>query len=341
MKAGLPRFALAGIAAAALLALPQLLSAYYLNLATQALFYAVFAMSLDLLVGYTGLSSLGHAVYFGAAAYAIALLSARGITGLFVAGGIALVVATSFAAAFGLLAIRGSALSFLMITLALGQLLWGLAFRWASVTGGDNGITGIARPRVFGLSLQSGEALYYFTLIVLAAAAALMALVVRSPFGLVLVGIREQPERMRALGFHVTAYQYAAFVIAGFFAGVSGILYAYFNSFVHPSMLSLTTSAEALLMVIAGGAGTLGGPVAGAILVVVLKNVASAYLERWLVLMGGIFVIIVLFAPGGLAAAWQALMARRRVAGGAPPDAGDEEETASTAWVKAAARPAD
>ncbi len=338
---------LAGLGAAglALLALPHVLPAYYLNLSTQVLFYAIFAMSLDLLVGYTGLTSLGHASFFGVAAYAIALLSGRGITGLAVPAAVALAAAALFAAAFGLLAIRGSALGFLMITLALGQVLWGLAFRWAAVTGGDNGLAGITRPTLpFGISLQGGEAFYYFTLAVFAGVAALLRLVVRSPFGLVLIGIREQPTRMRALGFHVTAYLYAAFVIAGTFAGVGGMLYAYFNAFVHPTMLGLTTSAEALLMVIAGGAGTLAGPVAGAALVVLLKNVASAYLERWVTLLGAIYAVIVLFAPGGLAAAWQTLAARaRRQPDAAPADEAPAEAEAPAgapaAWIEAGSRP--
>ncbi len=336
----------AGLAVAvlALLALPHLLPAYYLSLSTQVLFYAIFAMSLDLLVGYVGLTSLGHASFFGVAAYAIALLSGRGITGLAVPSAVALAAATLFAAVFGLLAVRGTALGFLMITLALGQVLWGLAFRWAAVTGGDNGLAGITRPTLpFGTSLHSGEAFYYFTLAVFAAAAALLRLVVRSPLGLVLIGIREQPGRMRALGFHGTAYQYAAFVVAGFFAGVGGILYAYFNAFVHPSMLGLTTSAEALLMVIAGGAGTLAGPVAGAALVVLLKNVASAYLERWVILLGAIYAIIVLFAPGGLAAACQTLTARWLTRKGIAPAeaeaAGEPAAGEAPAWVEAGSRP--
>jgi len=332
----------AGWAAATLglLALPQILPAYYLNLSTQVLYYAIFAMSLDLLVGYTGLSSLGHASFFGVGAYAVALLQGRGVTSLPVAAGAALLAASLFAAAFGLLAIRGSALGFLMITLALGQVLWGLAFRWAALTGGDNGLAGITRPALpLGFSLQSGVAFYYFTLAVFAAAAAVLWLIVRSPFGLVLIGIREQPNRMRALGFHVTAYQYAAFIIAGCFAGVGGVLYTYFNAFVHPSVLTLTTSAEALLMVIAGGAGTLAGPVAGAALVVFLKNVVSAYLERWVILLGAIYVIIVLFAPGGLAAAWRALAERwwGRKAAVAPET--EAEGARAAAWIEAGSRP--
>ncbi|HEY7676101.1 MAG TPA: branched-chain amino acid ABC transporter permease [Candidatus Methylomirabilis sp.] len=336
----------AGLAVAvlALLALPHVLPAYYLSLGTQVLFYAIFAMSLDLLVGYTGLTSLGHASFFGVAAYAIALLGGRGVTNLLLVASVALLAAALFAAVFGLLAIRGSALGFLMITLALGQVLWGLAFRWAAVTGGDNGLAGITRPALpFGISLHSGEAFYYFTLAAFAAVGAVLRLVVRSPFGLVLIGIREQPTRMRALGFHVKAYQYVTFVIAGSFAGVGGILYAYFNAFVHPTILNLTTSAEALLMVIAGGAGTLAGPVAGAALVVLLKNVASAYLERWVILLGAIYAIIVLFAPGGLAAAWRAVAARWFAREGiAPAEAGAGVEPGAgeaPSWVEAGSRP--
>ncbi len=340
----LPRAAGVAAAALALLALPHLLPAYYLNLTTQVFIYAVFAMSLDLLVGYTGLTSLGHGSFFGVAAYAIALLGGRGITNLAGAVAVAVLAAALFAGVFGLLAIRGSALGFLMITLALGQVLWGLAFRWAALTGGDNGLAGITRPSLpFGISLHGGEAFYYFTLAVFAAAAAALGLVVRSPFGLVLIGIREQPHRMRALGFHVAAYQYAAFVIAGFFAGVGGVLYAYFNTFVHPTTLTLTSSAEALLMVIAGGAGTLAGPVAGAALVVFLKNVVSAYLDRWVMLLGATYVIIVLFAPGGLAAAWKSAAHRVRAREGAAPAEATAEAPAAggetPVWVEAGSRP--
>jgi branched-chain amino acid transport system permease protein len=290
----------AGIAAA-LVALPWLIGGdYYVNLASQVVIAAIFAMSLNLLVGYGGMTSLGHAAYLGVAAYATAWLAIRAGFGPLAAGGVALVITTLMAAFCGLLALRASGLSFLMITLALGQILWGLAYRWVNVTGGDNGLSGLARPAPFGVDLKGAVAFYYFALVVFAIAFALIALLVRSPFGASLQGARDQPRRMSALGHNVWLVRWLAFVIAGFWGAVSGVLYVYYNNFISPHALALTQSAEVLLMVIAGGPATLLGPVVGAILVVLMKNVASAYVERWTLLLGVVFVVIVMFLPDGI-----------------------------------------
>ncbi|HET7784734.1 MAG TPA: branched-chain amino acid ABC transporter permease, partial [Myxococcales bacterium] len=210
--------------------------------------------------------------------------------------------------------LRATGLGFLMITLALGQILWGLAYRWVSVTGGDNGLSGFSRPRPLGLDLSSPRAFYLFALAVFACAFFFVARLVSSPFGAGLRGVRDQPRRLRALGWDTWLLRYLAFVVAGFWGAVAGVLWAYYNQFVSPHVLALPNSAEALLMVIAGGAGTMLGPLAGAVVVVLLKNVASAYVTRWMMLLGAVFVVIVIFVPEGLVPGLQRLRRRLRPA---------------------------
>ena len=207
---------------------------------------------------------------------------------------------TAMAAFFGVIALRATGLGFLMITLALSQVLWGLAYRMSGVTNGDNGIAGLTRPMPFGISLDSAASFYWFALIVASFAFLMMAIFVSSSFGSSLKGVRDQPRRMAALGFNPWMIRWITFVYAGFWGGVSGLLYVYYNKYIHPTSLSTTSSAEALLGVIAGGSGTLGGPVVGAALVLLLKNYASAYVERWNMLLGLVFLFIVLVMPTGI-----------------------------------------
>lgn len=275
-------------------------SDYYVNLASQILIASILAMSLNLLVGFGGLTSLGHAAYMGAAAYLTIYATAHAGFGHLAGLGIALGGTLLLAMLFGYLALRATGLGFLMITLALGQILWGLAFRWVGFTGGDNGLGGLKRPQPFGIDLTQATSFYHLVLIVFALAFLAIACFTRSPFGQSLAGTRDQPRRMRALGYNVSLIQWISFVYAGVWGGVAGLLYAYYHQFVSPQALHLTTSAETLLMVIAGGAGTLTGPVAGAALVLILKNVASVYVTRWVMLLGVVFVVIVLFMPEGL-----------------------------------------
>jgi len=199
---------------------------------------------------------------------------------------------------------------------ALGQIVWGVAYRWISLTNGDNGISITGRPSPFGLSLASPRSFYWATLVVFLAAVLSMAIFVASPFGASVRGTRDQPRRMNALGYHVWMIRFLAFLFSGFWSGVAGLLYLYYNQFVSPQAVALTASAEALLMVIAGGTGTLLGPVVGAALVVVVKNVASAYIERWNFVLGAIFVMIMVFMPEGLVPGLGRLARRLRV--GAP-----------------------
>ncbi|MBI2468841.1 MAG: branched-chain amino acid ABC transporter permease, partial [Candidatus Rokubacteria bacterium] len=259
---------------------PPFLSSYLLTLFTQALIWAILAMSLDLLLGYAGLASLGHAAYLGLGAYSVGVLTTRYGAGFWVvlaAGvGLALVVA----AVFGLVALRATGVYFLMITLALGMVVWGLAHRWVTLTQGDNGISNVPRPdflSTWGLpwSLARPLPFYYFTLVGFAIAFALLWIVVRSPFGQSLVGIRESESRMRTLGYHVWLHKYVGFVIAGGVGGFAGVFWGYYNGFVSPTDVELATSVEVLLMVALGGRGTLLGPAVGATVIVLLKNLVS------------------------------------------------------------------
>lgn len=274
---------------------------FYINIGSQILLYAVFALGINILVGYAGLVTLGHAGLLGIAAYTAARLLNGGY-GHPAAVTAALVLALAAAALFATLALRGSGsgIGFVMITLAIGQIVWGVAYRWISITNGDNGISVSSRPSPLGLSLAAPAHFYWATLVVFLAALGSIAMLVASPFGASLRGTRDQPRRMAALGYHVWMIRFLAFLLSGFWSGVAGLLFLYYNQFVSPQAVALTASAEALLMVIAGGSGTLLGPVVGAGLVVVMKNVASAYIERWNFVLGAIFVAIVVFMPEGL-----------------------------------------
>jgi branched-chain amino acid transport system permease protein len=286
--------------AALLVLLPFFVGDFYINLASQILIAAIFALSLNLLVGYGGMTSLGHASYLGVAAYISALLTSRYGWGHGTAAMISIAGTTAMAAFFGVIALRATGLGFLMITLALSQVLWGLAYRMSNVTNGDNGVGGLTRPMPFGISLEGPAPFYWFALIVTLLAFLMMAVFVSSSFGSSLKGVRDQPRRMAALGFNPWMIKWITFIYAGFWGGISGLLYVYYNKYIHPTSLSTTSSAEALLGVIAGGSGTLGGPVVGAAVVLLLKNYVSAYLERWNMLLGLVFLFIVLVMPTGI-----------------------------------------
>ncbi len=286
--------------AVVLCAFPFFSGEFYINLISQILIAALFASSLNLLVGYAGLTSLGHAAFLGFSAYLSAWLflkmgwSHGEIAPVAIAGTMLL------ACVFGWIALRATGLGFLMLTLALSQVLWGVAYRWVSVTDGDNGLRGLSRPMPLGLDLEDPIHFYFFALGVCVVAIWLMYLFVRSPFGAAVQGTRDQARRMSALGYDVWMIRWLVYIYAAFWAAVAGLLYIYYHKYIHPTTLSLTSSAEALLAVIAGGSGTLTGPLIGAAIVVVLKNYVSAYIERWNTLLGFVFVMIVIFMPEGL-----------------------------------------
>ena len=294
------RYFALGVALVALATLPYWMAGiYYINVASQILFYAIFALGLNVLVGYAGLVSLGHAGLFGVTAYATGYMLQLGF-GHPIAILAALVVSTISMAIYAALSLRSTGIGFIMITLALGEILWGLAYRWISLTGGDNGLSLQTRPAPFGFSLSNVNMFYYATLIIVLLSLAAVTVFVRSPLGAALMGTRDQPRRMNALGYNVWAIRFCACLFSGLLTSISAILFVYYTQFISPQTLALTASAEVLLMVISGGAGTLLGPIVGAGLVVAVKTVVSGFIERWNFLLGAIFVAIVILMPEGL-----------------------------------------
>ena len=272
-------------------------------LATRAMTFAILAMSVDLLLGYTGLSSMGQAAYFGVGAYLTAVLATKFHVGLgwdfWLVVPLGILVGAALAALFGLFAIRAGGVYFLMITLALGQCVWGLAYRWNSLTGGDNGINMTGRPS-FGLDLGNEVTFFYLVLAFLAGSMLMMYVLVRSPFGQSLAGIRERELRMQILGYNTWLHKYIIFVIAGGFGGLAGVLWAHTNGHVSPETVVLTTSVDSLLMVVLGGAGTLVGATIGTGIVFGLREYLSTLVPWWQYVLGGVYVLTILYLPMGL-----------------------------------------
>ena len=294
---------------------PLFLPSYYTGLLTLMLIFAIFAMSLDIIQGYTGLPSLGHAAFLGTAAYVVAILNVKIFKGchfgIELAAGV--LSAGVVAAIFGLIVLRNTGTYLLMILLASSMMLWGVAFKWRAVTGGDDGLPGIARPdfRMIHVDLTHTTHYYYFVLLFSIVAAVLMYLVVRSSFGHTLLGIRESETRMRALGYNVWLQKYIAFIVSGIFAGLAGVLLVYYNGFVSPSELHLVTSAEVLIMVILGGVGTLFGPAIGAGIITLVKNFVSGYTEHWMIILGALYMATVMLAPQGVYRLFKRLLLRK------------------------------
>ena len=274
-------------------------NSYYIDVSSQILLFAVFALALNVLVGYGGLVSLGHAGLFAVSGYTAGLMLQAGFGHTAAAIGAVLVTLLT-SAVFAVLALRSTGISFLMITLALGQIVWGIAYRWADLTNGDNGVSISTRPAPFGISLAGAPSFYYATLVVFLLALVAMAAFVRSPFGASLRGTRDQARRMTALGYNVWLIRFLAFLFSGFWCAIAGLLYLYNKQFISPQVSALQASAEVLLMVISGGSATLMGPIAGAAIVVIMKYVVSAYVVRWNLVLGVIFVAIITFMPEGL-----------------------------------------
>src|SRR6516162_2136448 len=291
---------------------------FLLLLFTRVLVLAILAMSLDLLLGFTGLASLGQAAYLGLGAYLTAILAIRCQFGLGWDFSLVIVLAILLGAAtaafFGLFAVRAGGVYFLMITLALSQCVWGLAYRWDSLTGGDNGLNLPGRP-VLG-AIRLGNDMNYFYLVFAFFAVSLLALyvLVESPFGKSLVGIREHEVRMRILGYNTWLHKYIAFIISGAFGGLAGVLWAQVSGQVSPDNMTLTTSVDALLMVVLGGPGTLLGGVLGAGIVLFLREYLSTLVPWWQYVLGGMYVLTIFYLPDGVLGT----LRQRRKAAGAP-----------------------
>ena len=278
---------------------------FWVYIATQALIFAIFAMSLDFLLGYAGLPSFGHAAFYGVGAYACALVALRHVDGLLPLLLVGAVAAALIAAPIGALSLRTSGIYFLMLTLAFAQMLWGLAVNWISLTRGTDGIIGIPRPTLPGLdaldiSLYERGPFFYLCLVVAVLCFLLLEMLTRSPFGKTLEGIRDNERRMRALGYPSFRFRFAAFVIAGAIAGIAGSLAAMSNGYATPDLLYWTVSGFALVAVVVGGERSLIGPLLGAFAVLFAQLGLSTYLSRWELILGALFIAFVLFVPRGL-----------------------------------------
>jgi branched-chain amino acid transport system permease protein len=291
------RVAIAAAIAVALAA-PFVLPTYLVTLLSLVFAAALLASSVDLLAGQGGLVSIGHAGIAASSAYAIAW-GTRESVGLPVQLGLAVGVTLAVSAVYALTTMRTRGIVFLMITLALGIVVYGLALKLSTITGGQNGLTGIDRPEL----LASPTAFYLLTVIAFVLAVAFRAVVARSPFGLVLRGTRESETRMSSLGYSVSRAKFLAVMLSGLLAGIAGVLIVWQAEFISPNVASFSRSAMAVVMVILGGTGTLLGPLIGAGVVVGTEHWLSSYVERWPTLLGLVFIAVVLFAPGGVVGA--------------------------------------
>jgi branched-chain amino acid transport system permease protein len=289
-----------GVVLIVFLAIPAMNNTPLLSLVTRILCFGLLAMSLDVAFGYTGMWSFGHAAIFGVAAYTDALLLTQGsITSFWLLVPICLVVAGMVAGIFALLAMRSSGLYFMLITLAMGQLIASIAVQWKSATHGDDGLWGIRLPNVgFGLSKVT---YYYFTLFVVIICGLILRRFIKSPFGYSLMAIRENETRARTMGYNTRLRKVLGFVVSGVFAGLAGVLFVHYNGGISPQSVGASVSGLAMVMVIIGGAGTLYGPVVGAAVVLLLQYFISLYTpERWPSFLGAIFIGAVFLAKGGI-----------------------------------------
>ena len=291
------------VATILIIVLPLVLPAYLQSLMTRMLIFAIFAMSLDLIFGYAGLISLGHAAFFGVSAYTVGILMVRYDVDLFWLGAPAAILASALVAAvFGIIALRVTGLYFILVTFALGQLVFSITFSvgWFT-TAGTEGVTGISRPDLGFLDIAwSNRSYFYFVAVFFAICGFVLYRIVKSPFGIALQGIRENEQRMRALGYNTWLYRYIAYVIAGTFAGVAGVFFAYHNGLIAPSNVGFLMSGLVMFMVIIGGVATLYGAVLGAVGITLLQFFAADYTpERWPLILGGVFIVSVMFARQG------------------------------------------
>lgn len=290
----------------------------YTLLVTDAAIWGLLAMSLNLLVGHTGLVTFGHAAYFGIGAYAAGILMKNAGVPFLLALPAAGLVAAAFAALFGFFCVRLSKVYFSMLTLAFAQIAWAVCFKWNELTGGDQGLSGVPYPdmRLFdaipGLASLSASARFHvLALLIVAACLWVLRRIVDSPFGLILQTIRENPERSEFVGVDVRRYALAAFVIAGFFAGLAGALFGIFNRGVYPDLMYWTKSAEVLIMALLGGTAFFYGPLTGAFILLWLGQEITALTEYWSFILGAILIVLIFALPGGIAGVVNRLAGRR------------------------------
>jgi branched-chain amino acid transport system permease protein len=300
---------------------PALGSRFYTFLANDVVIWALFATSLNLLVGYTGLVSFGHAAYFGIGAYTTGLLMKKGAVPFLLAFPAAGLVAAIFAAVFGFFCVRLTKIYFAMLTLAFAQIVWAICFKWNEVTGGEQGMPDIPYPDFAGAerltaalpflgSYRASDYFYFASLVLIGLCFWILRRIVNSPFGRILTTIRENPERAEFIGVDVHRYELAAFVLAGTFAGLAGGLFGIFNRGVFPDFAYWTKSSEVLIMTLLGGMGAFYGPAVGAVALLWLNQQIVSYTEYWPFILGLILVVLLFVFPGGIAGALEALWTR-------------------------------
>ena len=294
------RFAPAIMIASLLMIVPLFVGTALVSLLTKILIFALLAMSLDIAFGYTGLWSFGHAAIFGVGAYTSGILIVHyGVTSFWLAASGGVLMAVLASAAFGLIALRVLGIYFLLVTFALGQLIYGIAIKWKRMTGGSDGLAGIPYPDI-GFSF-SPISFYYFTLVIFIICALVLYRLTKSPFGYSLQGIREDETRMRVLGYNTWLYKYIALMISGLFGGIAGMLYIYFNGLIAPESVGMVGSGSVIIMTIIGGSGTLWGAIIGSAVIFLLEYFASLFTpERWPIILGACFVAAVTFTRGGI-----------------------------------------
>jgi branched-chain amino acid transport system permease protein len=311
------RNAAALIVLAAALAAPLAAGPFWMALLTQILIFGLLALSVDLLLGHAGLFSVCHASFFAVSAYTVAILQVRYGQPTLIAAPAGILAGTLLAVIYGA-AVRTRGVYFILVTIAMGYIIWGAAYRWASFTGGDNGITNVPAPAIGDVSLDSPIGYYYFVLAVVVACAVGYGVFIRSPFGLSLRGIKGSESRMQSLGYRTTSHLYAAFVLSGAIASLAGVLYVYYNKFVNPVTASFNISIEVALMAIVGGSGTILGPFIGAGVFLGMRNWVSSFLELHHAVMGLVFIVTILWAPTGIMGIVERIGRWRRGSGSEP-----------------------
>ena len=303
------RIVLGLVALAAALLAPLAVGQFWMSFITQIYIYCLLALSVDLLLGHAGLYSLCHASFFAVAAYTTAILQVRHGVPTLLAAPAGILAGTLLAILYGA-SVRTRGVYFILITIALGYIIWGAVYRWASFTGGDNGITNVPPPSIGSVTIASQTAYYYFALAVVLLCALGYRILIRSPFGLSLRGIKASESRMRSLGYRTTMHLYVAFVISGAMASLAGVLYVYYNRFINPVAASFQISVEVSLMAIVGGSGTIIGPFLGSGIVLGLRNWVSSFFEFHAAVMGIVFIATILWAPHGIVGFFSRLRAR-------------------------------
>lgn len=282
--------------ALSLLVLPFLLSPFWVFIAVEMLVFSLYAMSFNLLLGYGGMLAFGHVTFFGLGAYALAILMKKGGLPMPAALTAAPVVAALAACAIAYFCIRLTGIYFGMLTFAFQMLTYTVVFKSYGFTGGDDGISGLRAPGVLG----HPRGYYYFTAVLVAVAIGAIYRIVHSPFGYTLRAIRANPTRTQCVGVNVALHRWLTFVIAAFFAGLAGALFALANGSVFPGWLNWTASAVPIVMTVLGGLHTFVGPIVGAVVYVLLETLITGYTEYWAIIMGVVIVVLVLVLPNGL-----------------------------------------